>query len=85
MTEGTLDRQVQDVTAGNQRLGTESVRARLETRGHIVQRRRVRLAMLRVDPVGVALRSTTATKRRTYKVAGPNSLWHVDGNHKLIR
>ena len=23
--------------------------------------------------------------RRTYKVAGPMSLWHVDGHHKLIR
>lgn len=22
---------------------------------------------------------------RRYKVAGPNSLWHIDGNHKLIR
>nr|XP_055035227.1 uncharacterized protein LOC129423108 [Misgurnus anguillicaudatus] len=23
--------------------------------------------------------------RRTYRVAGPNSLWHLEGNHKLIR
>ena len=24
-------------------------------------------------------------QRRTYSVAGPNALWHLDGNHKLIK
>lgn len=24
-------------------------------------------------------------RRRVYHVDGPNSLWHVDGHHKLIR
>lgn len=24
-------------------------------------------------------------RRRQYSVPGPNSLWHIDGNHKLIR
>ena len=23
--------------------------------------------------------------RRPYSVPGPNSLWHIDGHHKLIR
>ena len=23
--------------------------------------------------------------RRTYSVAGPSALWHLDGNHKLIK
>ncbi|XP_014670828.1 PREDICTED: uncharacterized protein LOC106811640 [Priapulus caudatus] len=41
--------------------------------------------MWRVDPAGVALRSQKAIKRRTYAVEAPNSLWHLDGNHKLIR
>ncbi len=26
-----------------------------------------------------------AIQRRTYSVLGPNTLWHVDANHKLIR
>ena len=25
------------------------------------------------------------SRRRVYSVEGPNSLWHIDGNHKLIR
>lgn len=41
--------------------------------------------MARIDPSGAALRSVVSIERRTYSVAGPNSLWHIDGNHKLIR
>ena len=51
-----------------------------------VQRWRVREVMLAMDPAGAALRGLAKKPhRRTYQVAGPNSLWHVDGNHKLIR
>ena len=54
--------------------------------GVTIQRQRVRDAMERVDPAGVALRALQPQlQRRQYKVAGPNSLWHIDGNHKLIR
>ena len=30
------------------------------------------------------LRRSEVIKRRVYTVAHPNSLWHIDGNHKLI-
>ncbi|XDV31742.1 hypothetical protein PO909_002704 [Leuciscus waleckii] len=42
--------------------------------------------MLRTNPEGAARRAMSSRlRRRTYRVAGPNSLWHLDGNHKLIR
>ncbi|XP_046842172.1 uncharacterized protein LOC124436298 isoform X2 [Xenia sp. Carnegie-2017] len=43
--------------------------------------------MRRVDPQGTLFRalSLTAVNRRKYHVTSPLSLWHVDGNHKLIR
>ena len=41
--------------------------------------------MLQVDPCGVQQRMRNILHRRRYKVQGPNSLWHIDGNHKLIR
>lgn len=41
--------------------------------------------MLRMDPGGVAIRTAQQMQRRAYHVLGPNSLWHLDGNHKLIR
>lgn len=57
----------------------------LLAKGVKVQRKRVRESQLRVNPVGVSMRSLHQMQRRTYSVAGPNSLWHIDGNHKLIR
>ncbi|XP_046871238.1 uncharacterized protein LOC124463537 [Hypomesus transpacificus] len=42
--------------------------------------------MVRVNPRAVALRAMSQRlHRRSYCVTGPNSLWHLDGNHKLIR
>ena len=29
--------------------------------------------------------SRRALHRREYKVPSPNALWHIDGNHKLVR
>ena len=38
-----------------------------------------------VDPIGRRLRSMNAIHRRVYNVRSPLALWHMDGNHKLIR
>ncbi len=37
------------------------------------------------DPINTALRWQQMVRRRPYSVPGPNSLWHINGNHKLIR
>ena len=50
-----------------------------------VQRSRLRASIQRVDPHATALRRRETVQRRVYSVNGPNSLWHIDGNHKLIR
>ena len=41
--------------------------------------------MIRVDPCNTAIRWCAQVSRRTYKVPWPNSLWHLDGHHSLIR
>ena len=38
-----------------------------------------------IDSEGVALRFRLPVRRRSYNVRSPNSLWHIDGNPKLIR
>jgi len=53
--------------------------------GHLVQRERVRAAINRVDPENSALRWETVVTRRVCSVPWPNSLWHIDGHHSLIR
>ena len=50
-----------------------------------VQRHRLRSSVKRVDPVGQRLREFTNIRRRIYNVHSPLALWHIDGNHKLIR
>ena len=41
--------------------------------------------MLELDPVGTALRWRGTVCPRKYNVLCPNALWHIDGNHKMIR
>lgn len=50
-----------------------------------VPRTQVRESIHRIDPQGAAARSVKLIQRRMYRVKGPNYLWHVDGNHTLIR
>ena len=52
-----------------------------------VQQVRIGESMRRVDPEGVLLRALTidTVNRRKYQVYAPLALWHIDGNHKLIR
>ncbi|XP_062505009.1 uncharacterized protein LOC134181759 [Corticium candelabrum] len=61
----------------------ESLEARLM--GIYVQRHRCRSALVTADPIASAMRWGAAVQRRTYNVLGPNSLWHIDSHHSLIR
>ena len=53
-------------------------------RAHFKARARVRESLHRVDPEGVIQRWQPLIPQRQYHVSGPNALWHLDGNHKLI-
>ena len=57
----------------------------LRSRGISVQRQRIRETLYSIDPRGANRRLRRALHRREYKVEAPNSLWHGDGYHKLIR
>ena len=57
----------------------------LVSQGIRVQRARLRNSLKRVDRVGRRLRSINSIHRRVYNVRSPLSLWHMDGNHKLVR
>ena len=49
------------------------------------ERRRLRDNIYHVDPINTALRWMRRNPRWIDSVPGPNSLWHNDGLHKLIR
>ncbi|CAH3151169.1 unnamed protein product [Porites evermanni] len=44
-------------------------------------------SLWRTDPGGILLRTSqlNIANRRHYSIPGPKSLWHLNGNHKLIR
>ena len=56
------------------------------SRGYRLQENKIRELMRLVDPEVVLLRTLQSRPvlRRAYQVAGPLSLWHIDGNHKLL-
>ena len=67
------------------RSGYRMVQGCLRARGLKIQQLRVRHSLQRLDPLGTVERWRNVIRRRVYSVCGPNALWHIDGNHKLIR
>ena len=57
----------------------------LTSEGVRVSRKRLRASIHRVDQAGTEDRRCRAVRRRVYIVPCPNYMWHIDGNHKLIR
>lgn len=65
--------------------GLVMIQGHLLSEGVHVQRQRVREAVARCDPIRRKVRWHQVLSRRTYFVPRPNSLWHIDGHHSLIR
>ncbi|XP_066301033.1 uncharacterized protein [Branchiostoma lanceolatum] len=87
VSDEELDSAIQNILQTFPNCGYRMMRGHLAGRGLRVQEDRVRSSMHRVDPVGVFLRSISlrVLVRRAYCVRAPNSLWHMDTHHKLIR
>ena len=66
-------------------LGRRRFIGALRSRGLRVQRSRVSDCIKSIDPIGTALRWRLVIHRRKYYVPAPNSLWHIDSAHKLIK
>lgn len=85
ITDSELDEIVEEFVSRFPTAGQKTLAGHLCTLGYHLQRARIRDSLYRVDPWGVEERSRRVLHRRKYTVAGPNSLWHIDGHHKLIR
>ena len=80
-----LDRVVESIKQAHPNAGERLLIGHLNRLRIWVPRARARGAIHRVDPINTAIRRSVAIRRRVYHVEGPNSLWHIDGHHKLIR
>ena len=85
LTDSELDTLVRDIQREFPNAGYRRIYSQLKSRSVKVTQSRVRESMHRTDPEGIAMRWLSITPRTTYSVRGPLSLWHIDGNHKLIR
>lgn len=80
MTDEELDNIVIRLRSHYRRAGISMLDGMLRRLGHHVPRERVRLSLIRIDPVQRVF-ARIRIRRRVYSVPGPNSLWHHDGQH----
>ena len=85
LSDQDLDNVVRSIQARFGLCGNRQMMGHLLAQGIRVQQHRIRESQRRVDPDGSVLRRLTTINRRQYSVRGPLALWHIDGNHKLIR
>ncbi|KAF5366951.1 hypothetical protein D9757_010853 [Collybiopsis confluens] len=79
-----LDMEIRRLHMAFPRAGLRMLDGMLRQGGIIVPQDRISLSLYRVDPVKRVF-DRVRLKRRGYSVPGPNSLWHHDGQHGLIR
>ena len=85
ISDAELDSLVQGIKASHPNDGERLMIGHLATQNISVPRARLQGSIDRVDPINTALRRSVALRRRVYHCEGPNAVWHVDGNHKLVR
>ena len=56
----------------------------LRSRNIHIPRSRIRNSIHCIDPHGIEQQRLTTIRRRAYYAEGPNYVWYIDGNHKLI-
>ncbi len=85
LTDDQLDEIIYVIRQQFPNCGNRQMYGHLLSKGIRVQYHRVGESQYRIDPEGSVLRRLRTIKRRKYSVKGPQHLWHIDGNHKLIR
>ena len=85
ITDSQLDDVLKEIKAQHLTDGEVMMAGHLISKGIRVQRAHLRSSLHRIDPEGIADRRSIAVKRRVYQVGRPNEVWHLDGNHKLIK
>ena len=85
ISDGKLSELLREIRNDNLRSDYKMMLGHLRARGYGVPQITVRQMMQKEDPEGTATRWMNTVWRRVYSVSGPNALWHIDCNHKLIR
>ena len=84
ISEPDIQHAVSSIKDKHPNAGEVMLQGHLRAQGIHVPRSKVRKAIHDLDP-SVTSRKRPAIRRRVYSVPYLNYLWHLDGNHKLIR
>ena len=85
ITDEHLKSLIQEIQQEMPNLGQNMLRGVLKAKGIHISMVRLRDCLSDMSPVSAALHLASPITRRAYSVPHPNALWHLDGNHKLIR
>ena len=85
ISDNDLDDVVRSTSQQYPGCGHKMMQGHLKARGIVLQQQRMRESLRRTDPEGIVLRRRVSVHRRAYNISLPLELWHIDGNHKLIR
>ena len=85
ISDDDLEKAIGDIQLAHPNWGNRLMYGYLISIGIRVPFHRVREAQAHIDPEGSFIRRLRFLNRRRYSVPGPQWLWHIDGNHKLIR
>ena len=87
MSNEELDAEITSILRNFPNTGYKCMTGLLLFRNVRIQQQRIREVMRRVNPKGTLLRALelNIVQRRKYQVRSPLALWHIDGNHKLVR
>ena len=84
MTDAALDVEVLEIHNRHSRSRKQDCEG-IRSQGLLIQRQRIRDSLRRIDPQEHKRGLLELYTEESTEVPSPNSLWHIDGNHKLVR
>ena len=85
ISEPHLDEVLRDIKRQHPNYGEVMLQGCLLHMNIKVPRAMLRQAIHRVDHINTVYRQSDVIRRRVYTSPHPNAVWHIDGNHKIIR
>ncbi len=85
ISQSDLKEVVHEIKKEHPTSGEVMLQGHLLLKGIKVQRNKLRSAIHSTDHANTVMRRSDVIRRRVYSNPHPNAVWHVDGNHKMIR
>ena len=85
ISDSELDELLKDIKSEHHNIGEVILQGKLLHIGIKVPRVKLRASIHRIDHANTVSRRSTTINRRVYTAPHPNAVWHIDGNHKMIR